>query len=864
MTRSKGWLLASAACLLAMSAAPAFAQQTPAPAAGNEPTLIQEVVVTAEKRAQSVQDIPVAVSAFTDETREVVGINNVQDLTNFTPGMNYTTANDRVTLRGISRFTNNRSSEGGVAIYVDGVYSSSTTAGNLSTLFVDRTEVLRGPQGTLYGRNSVGGAVNFISKRPADEWGGELRVGLQNYDHYIVEGMVTGPLTEHLRGRLVGSWDSQGEGFFKNLSGGPSEGGRGDQGVVEIQLEGDLLDNKLEWWFKTQIVNWENYGRGPGGRNSYTTGVFETGPLVASGQTPNPVYGYTGVRPGNVDHWLIDVDTPNYISLNDDQYTFETVFHANQFDVKYLGGYHHYDYNLQTDVDESSRQGPYTLPAGTVVGRDRNGEPVALASALDVFPRRTNEYNEHPWWYSNEINITSTGDGPNQWILGLYQFREGSNYKGIDARADDQPQLSNPVGALRVDPNAPGGVAFVAGAAANPLRQYAVYQTDNVTWSQAMFAQWEHKFSDQLKMTVGARYTWDRRKSFESARVMCFLGSLCTSSALLAGRAVDITDVAASRATTDPSIQIPTYYDPATGYAHRGLKNDWSALTGTFGVDYTPDDDTLIYAKYTRGYKAGGFNAGSITANPSTDPEFMNAYEVGIKKTLGARLQANASAFWYDYRDVQAPLSERNPITGASITNFYNLPRTTQRGFELETIWFPTDRLQILANYAFLDAKLDEACCFIDPQDPTALQPGARPVPGQGANQDLSGAQFPGAQRNRVSLNANYTWDLFGGSLTGSASYVWRSGSYSSIFNRWYNKVDDWAQTDARLVWRDKDEKLTLIAFVKNIFEEEGPVSASANQANTAPPAGQPYEILNQSFTLNQPRTFGVELQRRF
>lgn len=843
MTRSKGWLLASAACLLAMSAAPAFAQQTPAPAAGNEPTLIQEVVVTAEKRAQSVQDIPVAVSAFTDETREVVGINNVQDLTNFTPGMNYTTANDRVTLRGISRFTNNRSSEGGVAIYVDGVYSSSTTAGNLSTLFVDRTEVLRGPQGTLYGRNSVGGAVNFISKRPADEWGGELRVGLQNYDHYIVEGMVTGPLTEHLRGRLVGSWDSQGEGFFKNLSGGPSEGGRGDQGVVEIQLEGDLLDNKLEWWFKTQIVNWENYGRGPGGRNSYTTGAFETSPVVPTGVTPSGVYGYTGTQTGNIDHWLIDVDTPNYISLNDDQYTFETVFHANKFDVKYLGGYHHYDYNLQTDVDNTSRSAPYTIANGTFLGNTPAGTPVNYAGpTATVFPRRTNEYNEHPWWYSNEINITSTGDGPNQWILGVYQFREGSNYKGIDARMPDQPQLSNM-------------------AAPNPERQYAVYKSDNVTWSQALFAQWEHKFSDQLKFTAGARYTWDRRKSYESARVVCFLAPSCPTAAA----AFDIANSAASTATTDPSIVIPTSYDPATGYAHRGLKNDWSALTGTLGVDYTPDDDTLIYAKYTRGYKAGGFNAGTITANPSTDPEFMNAYEVGIKKTLGARLQANASAFWYDYRDVQAPLSERNPVTGSSVTNFYNLPRTTQRGFELETIWFPTDRLQILANYAFLDAKLDEACCFIDPQDPLALQPGARPVPGQGANQDLSGAQFPGAQRNRVSLNANYTWDLFGGSLTGSASYVWRSGSYSSIFNRWYNKVDDWAQTDARLVWRDKDEKLTLIAFVKNIFEEEGPVSASAERSNTAPTtAGAPYDIINQSYTLNQPRTFGVELQRRF
>ncbi|HET9160258.1 MAG TPA: TonB-dependent receptor plug domain-containing protein, partial [Caulobacteraceae bacterium] len=383
MTISKCWLMASSAALTLAAAYPALAQDQGAaqPAAGataaapENSTLIEEVVVTAEKRAQNLQDVPVAVSAYSDKVRENVGIQNVQDLTNFTPGMQYTTANDRVSLRGISRFTNNRSSEGGVAIYIDGTYTSSTTPGNLSTLFIDRTEVLRGPQGTLYGRNSVGGAVNFISKRPKDTFGGELRVGAENYDYYSVEGAVTGPITDHLRYRFAGSWSDRARGYFKDINpnGSPTapkdgytEGNRGTQGVVEGQLAGDGFDGHLDWWLKAQFVNWEGYGRGPGGRNSYSTGVYETFPLVPTGLVPSPTFGYTGTRPANIDHRLIDIDSPNYIALNYHNYIAETTWHAPAFDIKYLGGYSFYDYNLQTDVDGTSRSQGYTLTPSTV------------------------------------------------------------------------------------------------------------------------------------------------------------------------------------------------------------------------------------------------------------------------------------------------------------------------------------------------------------------------------------------------------------------------------------------------------------------------------------------------------------------
>ncbi|THD59482.1 TonB-dependent receptor plug domain-containing protein, partial [Phenylobacterium sp.] len=161
-------LLASSAMLFAIAlGTSAHAQTKPTAAAGaaaaESGATIEELVVTAEKRTQSLQDVPVAISAFTSANRDLVGINSIQDMTNFTPGLNYSASNDRNSIRGVGRLTNSHPIANAVALYDDGVYSSSTVPAGKTPIFTDRVEVLRGPQGTLYGRNSIGGAINVIS-----------------------------------------------------------------------------------------------------------------------------------------------------------------------------------------------------------------------------------------------------------------------------------------------------------------------------------------------------------------------------------------------------------------------------------------------------------------------------------------------------------------------------------------------------------------------------------------------------------------------------------------------------------------------------------------------------------------------------
>jgi len=759
-------------------------------------------------------------------------------------------------MRGIGRFTNNRSSEGGVAMYSDGAYTSSVTAFAQSTLFIDRTEALRGPQGTLYGRNSIGGALNIISKRPTDDFYAEVRSTVGNYETLGGEGAVSGPIFGTIRGRLAGSYSHIGEGVFTNLNpNGKDEGNRGDQWTIEGQLDGKIADGKLEWWTKASTTEWHNLGRGPGGRTTAIYGLRDVTSTNSAALTPNSAFGLSPSIPGNVCQFCFDTDDGNYINLESSTYEIQSTLHLDGVDVKYIGGMTYYDYRLQTDLDGTSRQAAFLLPipargptTAIIPGQTVNGT---------VFPRQNNQYEEEVWWFSNELNFASTGDGPVQWLVGLYQFREGSNYTLSDARYPDDARFERPT------------TQTGASVAPNLDRRYALGTSENVNESYATFAQIDWQATDTLKATGGLRYTYDRKSSFEGARLLCIYTPSCPISTLT-NRPVDITDAAAPGTSTDKSIYLPAFTDPTTGIRHRGLKNNWSGVTGTLGLDWKPDPDTLAYIKYTRGYKAGGFNSGTTTlqANVTTGKETIDAYEVGLKKTFGGRLQANASAFYYDYQDIQIPITGLNPVTNTNVASFYNLPKARIIGFELETIWQPIDHLQILANYSYLNAEIREACCFQDSEDPRGLQPGVKlsgntpaQLAGTGAlNQDLKGATLPSSTPHRVTINGNYTWETDPGDISASLTYVWRDATYYSIFNRYYNKVKSYGQTDARLIFSDKSRKWTAIGYVKNVFDTRGSAGVSATRINTGPNTG----FVNQTVSYVLPRTYGLELQRRF
>ena len=820
--RNRMELRIAIAGILALAAgATATAQDGKAP----QTLVLEEIVVTAEKRQANLQDVPVAISAFTSETRDLLGITSIQDLTDFTPGLSYSSTLDRMSLRGVGRLTNNYGSDPGIATYSDGFYTASNVEAGKRPIHTDRVEVLRGPQGTLYGRNSIGGALNVISKRPTDTFQSELRATVGNYDTQIYEGSVSGPITDWLRYRFAGNTGGQNEGFFEDTNSNETEGGQNDDLYVEGQL-GFNIGEKVDGWVKYSSSEWDQARR-----VAVMTTPYDIAPVYFGGLTVNPTYNagnpavagpastpFTSTNPALDDPRSYDTDTPFRTKLDDvDIVTFELVGHMSWADLKYVGGYQGYTYQQQSDFDGVDRD-PFSVTAGV------------NAVTFTIDPEQVAFYQEDKEYYSNEINLISTNEGPFQWILGLYQYHEQVNqFQGV--RVPGQAELANPAASIAApalgDPN-PDRNLQIAGA---------LLDAD----AHAVFGQIDYALSDSWKVTLGGRYTEDNKDADE------YLDRV---------RFGFVTPPAPSPAPNNVAIPYAFYLSQQTQH----LSGEWHATTGTAGLEWSPGESTLAYAKYTRGYKSGGFNAGALALNGTgyTDPEFINAYEIGLKETFAQRLTANISVFMYDYNDAQYPSTVRDPITNLNENRFFNLEKATSMGAELETIWAVTDSLVLRLNYSYLDTEIEDTRCFIDNADVGATQADARPCTATGTQrgQLLDGGELPSAPNNKVAFNANYTWFTPVGNLTLGGTWTYRDEAYYSVFSREHYLAPSYDQADFRALWQHPNSRYTLIAFVNNAFDDDGFEAAGATQSL--------WGVQSRTLSLTAPRTYGLEVQFRF
>jgi iron complex outermembrane receptor protein len=404
--------------------------------------------------------------------------------------------------------------------------------------------------------------------------------------------------------------------------------------------------------------------------------------------------------------------------------------------------------------------------------------------------------------------------------------------------------------------------------------------------SYAGYGQVDWQFSDELKFTGGLRYSYDRKYGTESVRLICFSTRAClggtavgpngpnnpfTYPDVLGGAtpAIDLTQVPSVVDSglfgLPRGVTGPTTYDGLTGFASRHYASSWGALTGTAGVEWTPDEDTLVYGKYSRGYKSGGFNIGIFTAlsfQPWTAAEHVDSFEIGAKKTFGDWLTANIALFHYHYTDLQIPLAVVQSGGGLtqSATTFFNVPSSISQGVELETVVSPVENLQLMFNYSYLDAHITRGSAA-DPADPNGTAAGASPLytdaqcaasygPGIGDTlaplpgalctrdvytvgtapggvgwnkpQNLAGNRLPNSPKNKVAVNVLYSIDTDIGIFQPSVSYVWRDVQYGTLFTRSYNAAPSWDQWDARVRYTSEDDKYEVIFYGKNIFNKIG------------------------------------------
>jgi iron complex outermembrane receptor protein len=344
-------------------------------------------------------------------------------------------------------------------------------------------------------------------------------------------------------------------------------------------------------------------------------------------------------------------------------------------------------------------------------------------------------------------------------------------------------------------------------------------------------------------------------------------------------------------AATTTGVTGPTTYNPTTGFATRYYDADWQAVTGTAGVEWTPDSDTLVYAKYSRGYKSGGYNIGIFTVLsffPYTAAEHVDSFELGYKKTWFHNLTTDIAAFYYNYNNLQIPITivgTAGGLTQAS-TAFYNVPTAVSRGVELETTWQATKDLAFLFDYSYLDAYSTSGA-VVDTADPDAIFPGATPLPcttatpctpdsftgGMQKFQSLAGNRLPNAPRNKIAINANYTFHFNAGALNFSGSYIWRDTQEGALFTRSYNTAPAWDEVDARMTWTGANGHYKVIIFGKNLFNTIGYDAGAygtrvvgVNDNN--PLLGQTASIENQgiqsTYSVTPPRTYGVEIDYKF
>jgi iron complex outermembrane recepter protein len=868
----------------------------PAKAADASEDVLAEIIVTAEKRSESLEHVPASITAFTSNTLDLQGISSIQDMTNYAPGLYYTTYDNRPYIRGIGRNTDNLAVESGVAVYVDGIYNGANASTILqnSTLFVDQVQVLRGPQSTLYGRNSDGGAIDYISKRPTKDFEAEVRTGYDSYQKAFFEGVVSGPVSDTLRYRFGANYTRQTDGFWKNLNGVDeggevAQGGNGKSYHIEGQLEGNIGTN-FDWWAKLATSDYDvSYHTetllGPLDTREFPNPLFPNanfgtcalpggaGGLGCVGNpdtiVPGSVIAGKNTIPGNPSSLGTGTFDSGFQSQSKqtDNVIFATqlTWHADQFDVKYLGGYQQFNYTLVAPWNNSqgvtsgilgyTLQGP-AAPTGFCLLVFGAINPAGCAQNLQIHSQHNwFTFDEFEKFFSNELNFTSTGQGPLQWIGGLYQYHE--NYKQpINVVSADQPQLASP---LNLD--ALLGLGQVLPAAANPSRSSYSEYTGLAEDSYGIFGQTDWQATSEFKFTVGLRYSYDKKSGNDGFRGVLF--NLAGLGVGTFGANAPSWDYTACAPGTYPGTG-PCAINPNTGMAQRNLDAHWDAVTGTAGVAWTPTKDILAYAKYSRGYKAGGFNSGVNAVDPLTGEETVDAFEVGYKQIFARVFQANAAVFYYDYKNDQQPLGELDPATNVVNNIIVNIPKVHTYGFELESIWSPINNLDILLNYAYLHATIasTNGVCYQDSADPLALAPGANTggcAAGTGL-QNIVGATLPASPRNKVALNAIYTFHFDPGSLALSGTYVWRDETWASVFNRAYNLAPSYSQVNLRAIWSDTANRYNVIVYGDNILNKIGQ-DDSFGLAITNPGPGQ---VIGPVVSYIAPRVYGVELRYRF
>ncbi len=903
-------------------AAPAHAQDAPASAPVAQAEVEAEeaqqntgdIIVTATRRASSLSNVPIAVSAVTSETLQNSGGTDIRALNQLAPSLLVSStgneANGSARIRGIGTVGDNPGLESSVAVFIDGVYRSRTGVGLNELGEIERVEVLRGPQGTLFGRNASAGLINIISKQPEFNFGGTAEATYGNYDFWRFAGGLTGPISDSLAFRLDGVYVKR-DGFYTNVTpagGSETEVNNRDRYFVRGQLlfkPTDALSVRLigDYTFRNESCCGAVYvatkeTTDPTANPASTTGGF------------NPDRGFTVGASNRIVDILRRLGGQVTNPPQDPYDRRVTISPGRTFrnETKDYGGSAEINY----DIDGA------TLTSITAYREYKAGGAGDVDySNVDLTYRADDGRSFRQFkTFTQELRLQGSAFGDRlDWLVGGFYTNEkltvndnikfGSQYGAFAAcrivatinpaavlQDAAQPGCLSAAGRATLTPAVgPGIIAGIdrLSTVNNVGDQLSIYNQDSENY--AFFTHNILKITDRLSLTLGVRYTNERKDfdaSFNNNNTICpaqqaALGPSLANPALaaLAGGIITLT------CTGNSSSQL-------NGLNPTSTRNE-DEFTGTAVVSYKPTDRLLTYASYSKGYKAGGFNldrsdlggptgvfgprSNADAAGLQFEPEKVDAFEIGLKYS-SRQFNLNLAAFHQRFQTfqlntfngsifiVQNIASCKTALNGADRDNSIATGVCTggtesgviSQGVEAEAAIYPARNVQFTLGYTYSDTKYRDN--LVGSSTGEALSPALFLLPG---------SQMSNAPKNVVTTSFAFTPDI---GSTGLSALFYVDGRLSSDYNTGSDLFPEKAQDgfaifNARVGIRGPRQVWSLEAWAQNIFDIEyqqvafnTPFQGAGSIAQT-----QAFGVVgNQLFSsfLAEPRTYGLTLRGKF
>ena len=781
------------ASLLAFLAVPAQAQLAPAEPAADAEDNPLDVTVTARRRVEDAQAVPGALSVVGGALLDRSYTINTQALTTLIPTLNYSSANPRntaLTIRGLGSSVvavsqSNDGLEPGVGFYVDQVYHARPATAAFDFADIERVEELRGPQGTLFGKNTTAGALNITTRSPGFTREGYAELSYGDHDFVQARGWVSGPLTDTVAFRLSGV-STRRDGILDNVRTGRAANTLGAQAV-----RGQLLfkpDDRIQLRLSADFTNFDAYCCTQVYVRAGTTQRAATrqfgGPQGLAAQ-----FGYAPPSTNPYDR-KVDIDGPLAATTSEGGVAAITDWTLGFGTFTSVTAWRFWNWDAEND-------------------RDYTGLAVQLSQHI---PSRQDQY-------SQELRLASNGDHRLTWVTGLYGFRQRLIGRPIS--------IYGPAGARYLIGTTTGTGAGAVAVPANLLDGFGQDgRTDFRSYSYAGFAEANLHLVPRLTATAGLRYTRENKDGYYST--FTYGGPAITGGTAAQQAALNTARLGVLRGQS---------YE-----AH----NDEGNVSGRANLAWQATDEVLGYASYARGFKSGGINMSGLpldSANLPTlttavvRPERNTTWEVGVKtRAFDRHVTFNINAFYTRVRDFQATVVD-NSQTVALRGYLANIPRVTVKGIEFDAAAQPIAGLTLRAGGAWSDGRYTDY-----PAGPCPLEAQTTAT----TICDLTGKRLASLPRFAVTAGLDYTHRLGTGAVTLHVDTASRSGYNGDPTISRFTYVDAYNLTNASIGYRfganENGSGLEVLIFARNLLDADYLQNITVQAGNSGLIVGTPSE----------------------